>query len=214
MEYMKVLHLSLFVGQLDLTNLYYRCFLYFAITSSQSGLVKITFSCGGTKFVLWTSLLHPFPQILLFLLFLFDLCLEASTYIKHATKNLWKSINTFPLALSEYISHLSLDLKQSFQPVLVQHTELWTWDPKYSSKLPEPSSCRTSLLLIHLMLWRVFSWFLAIVFAAGLDFVVIAMDNSPSGLLLDSWWQLLSPGPHSISRVVCRLWAPILTRSG
>ena len=65
-------------------------------------------------------------------------------------KKLWKSINTFPLAFSAYISHL--DLKQSFQSVLAQHSlpELWIWAPKYSLKLTEASSRSPTILLIPL----------------------------------------------------------------
>lgn len=87
MEYTKILQLSLFVGHLDLTNLYHRIFLFCDYLKPVWSCFKITFSCGGAKFVLWTaSLLHPFPLILLFLSFLFDLCLKDLTYIKHATK--------------------------------------------------------------------------------------------------------------------------------
>lgn len=83
MEYMKVLHLTLFVSQLDLFNLYHRGVLYFVITSRSPSAVEV-------QSLLLGILLYPFPQNLFSCFFPFDVCLKASTYIKHATKKVLK----------------------------------------------------------------------------------------------------------------------------
>lgn len=82
MEYMKALHLILFVSKLDLSNLYGVGGIIFC------DYIKITFSCGGAKFV---YSLIPIPTESFFpVVFPFDVCLKATTYIKHVTKKVLK----------------------------------------------------------------------------------------------------------------------------
>lgn len=113
MEYMKILYLSLFVGQLDLTTFIGGLFFYVTITSSQSGLVLRPPSAVEAQSLFFGPLLSYTPSHWFFFSchFFWSSSKNLNLYKACYKKSSEKSINTFPLAFSAYISHLSLDLK-------------------------------------------------------------------------------------------------------
>lgn len=143
---MKVLHLTLIVGQLDISRLYYRGFLYFAITSRSPSAVEMQSLFLGIPS-------YTYSHRIFFSCFSspFDICLKDSTCIKHATKKFWKPLNMFLVSILCIYFTLIFRTEIVFSvcvPTTHSVVEYQRWIPKYSSKLPEPSSSRPSVLLI------------------------------------------------------------------